>query len=96
MRLVLPILLIASGALAAAMQVPALISRTSRQRRGPAQRRKSWTWLHVGMLNIANGLLQVFHRPRWDRDPLLLAVACYLGVVLLWMVIPYIRRPWSR
>jgi hypothetical protein len=55
MRLVLPVLLIAYGALVVAMQVPALISSTSRHRRSPAQRRKSWTWLHVGMLNAGSG-----------------------------------------
>ena len=96
MRLVLPILLITSGVCVAAAQVPTLMSGKLRQKSSPTRRRRSWTSFHVGMLYIASGLLQVFHRPRWDRDPLLLAVACYLGVVMLWMVTPYIRRPWSR
>jgi hypothetical protein len=96
MRLVLPILLIALGVWGAAMQVPALMSGKPRQESSPARRHTSWTWFHVGMLNTANGLLQVFHRPIWDRDPLLWAVACYEGAVLLWLVLPYIRRPRSR
>jgi hypothetical protein len=92
MRLVLPILLIATGVLLAVTGIRALIARTSRQGHGPAQRRKFWTWLHVGMLDIGNGLLQCFHQPRWNHDPWLLMLSCYTGVVLVWTFLPYIRR----
>jgi hypothetical protein len=96
MRLVLPILLIACGALLAAMQIPALISRASRQRRSAAQRRTSWTWFHAGVIDIGAGLLQCFHQPRWDMDPWLLMYSCYLGFAGVWLILPYIRRTRSR
>jgi cell division protein FtsB len=90
MRLVVAIFLIATGLLLAAMQIRTLMPGQPRRNSTPGQRRKSWIWFQIGMIDTGNGMLQIFQRPGWD-DPLLWALAAYTIAVGLWIFSPNSR-----
>jgi hypothetical protein len=94
MRLILPIAIIALGVVLFASQVALLLVlsvQSWRQQPSSAERRKSWGLVHLGVILIDAGLVDIYSRGPWDRSPLVWFGICYVGFYIIWSILPAVR-----